>query len=250
MSVLANARAAKQSLPANAMAVLVARLLVPVLNVALVISIARIGGAASLGQYTFLITLFMLGESLKSLGLTTLLVREMSREGDGSLTQYRSLIRIGLWGAVVTAGIMVLMTASTGSHSHESIVAAIVISLGLFPSAFALANDAVFLALGRAALTMYVTFVENLLRLVLSLLAVAVWHKGIITLAAIYAVMRLFAALAQEVIIRRHLCIRWPKYDPAVTRQMLRRAPAFLMVFVAPLILFRLDVVLLGLLSG
>jgi len=62
--------------------------------------------------------------------------------------------------------------------------------------------------------------------------------------------MRLFAALAQEVIIRRHLCICWPKYDPAVTRQMLRRAPAFLMVFVAPLILFRLDVVLLGLLSG
>src|SRR5690242_20938490 len=51
-----------RTLRSNASAVLAARLLVPVCNVLLVVTIARIQGAALLGQYTLLVTLFLRSE--------------------------------------------------------------------------------------------------------------------------------------------------------------------------------------------
>jgi O-antigen/teichoic acid export membrane protein len=123
-------------------------------------------------------------------------------------------------------------------------------SLGLVPSAFVFANDALFLALGRAPLTLFVTLAENLLRLIASILAIFLWSGGITALCAIYAASRLFAALVQEFLIRRHLRLVLPAYQPSATRSMLRSAPAFATVFVVPLILFRMDVIFLGVMTS
>jgi O-antigen/teichoic acid export membrane protein len=238
------------SLKANASAVLGARLLVPALNVVLVVAIARLGGAASLGQYTLLITLFVLCENLKSLGLTTHMVREVARLDVKALVQYRSLVRIGIGGALVTAPLIFVIAAHTNNSLLSLKMPALILCLGLVPSAYVFANDALFLALGRAQLTLLVTLAENLLRLVASILAIFLWDGGITTLCAIYAASRFFAALAQEFLIRRHLRLVFPAYQSGVTRSMLRSAPAFATVFVVPLILFRMDVIFLGVMTS
>lgn len=235
------------SLKANAGSVLGARLLVPVFSVGLIIIIARMDGAAFLGQYTLLITLFVLCENLKSLGLTTHLVREVAKDDAGALVHYRSLVRIGLWGALATAPIILVVAFFTKGTSHDLLLAAFAISLGLIPSAYALANDALFLALGRARLSMYVALGENFIRLGFSAVAVLFLGFGVTGLCVIYTVTRCFAALAQELIIRRHLRLALPAYDSKATKSMLRCAPAFATVFIAPLLLFRIDVVFLGL---
>jgi O-antigen/teichoic acid export membrane protein len=238
------------SLKSNAGAVLGARLLVPALSVVLIVVIARLAGAAFLGRYTLLITLFVLCENLKSLGLTTQMVREVAKDDVGALAHYRSLVRIGLWGALVTAPLIYVVASNTSSAWQSLLFPAFVISLGLVPSAYALANDALFLALGRARLSMYVALGENLLRLGVSIVAVVFWGSGVTGLCAIYAITRGFAALAQELVIRRHLHLVLPPYDSKVTKSMLRSAPAFATVFVVPLILFRMDIVLLGLIAS
>jgi O-antigen/teichoic acid export membrane protein len=238
------------SLKANATAVLGARLLVPALNVVLVVAIARLGGAASLGQYTLLITLFVLCENLKSLGLTTHMVRDVARHDVEALAQYRSLVRIGIGGALVTAPLIFVIAAHTNASLRGLTVPALFMCLGLVPSAYVFANDALFLGLGRSALTLFVAAAENLLRLIASILAIFLWHGGITALCAIYAASRLFAALVQEVLIRRHLRLVFPAYQARVTSAMLRSAPAFATVFVVPLILFRMDVIFLGVMTS
>jgi O-antigen/teichoic acid export membrane protein len=238
------------SLKANATSVLGARLLVPALNVVLVVAIARMGGAASLGQYTLLVTLFVLCENLKSLGLTTHMVREVARHDVSALVQYRSLVRIGIWGAFVTAPLIFLTAAHTNSSLRSLTLPALILCLGLLPSAYIFANDALFLGLGRAHLTLVVSLAENFLRLGASILAIFVWSGGLIALCAIYAGSRLFAALVQEFLIRWNIRLIFPPYQPATTRSMLRSAPAFATVFVMPLILFRMDVIFLGIMTS
>src|SRR6476659_3117196 len=96
-------------LKANMAAVVLARLVVPLLKIALVVSIARSRGAGSLGEYTFLITVFVLLEQLKSFGLPMLIVRDVARDENAALSNHASLVRLGLYGAV--AGVPILVAA-------------------------------------------------------------------------------------------------------------------------------------------
>src|SRR5581483_8073755 len=146
----ASAGTAAASLSANALAVTAARLLVPALNLALVVGIARLGGVESLGSYTVLVTLFLILENVKTLGLTSMLVRDVAADAHAALAVYSSLVRISLIGAVLCVPIMVGgATFANGVHP-ASVLPASIMAFGLFPSAYALVNDALFLALGRA----------------------------------------------------------------------------------------------------
>jgi len=233
----------------NAAALLAARLIVPALSVFLVTAIARLGGAGSLGQYSFLVTLFVLAENLKSCGLNSYLTREVAREGNSALVYYPSLIRFGLVGAVVMALVLVAVAATT-SKSEEMTTAAIFISLGLFPSAFCIAGDALFLALEKSQISMYITLGENSIRLLASLGMVVAGYRTVVPLAIIYAASRGLAAVTQQLVIRRRLGSLIPPYSSDATRTMRGHALPFLTLFVAPLLLFKMDVVLLGAFAG
>jgi O-antigen/teichoic acid export membrane protein len=202
-----------------------------------------------LGQYSFLVTLFVLAENLKSCGLTSFLTREVARQGSPALVYYPSLVRFGLVGALAMAAVLVAVTAAA-SHSAEMVQAALVISAGLFPSAFCLAGDALFLALQKSQYSMYITVGENVLRLMVSLAVVLAGFRGVLPLAVVYAATRGLAAFVQQRVIRRHSEIVIPAYSPEAMRNLVRHAPSFLVVFVAPLLLFKMDVVLLGSLAG
>lgn len=234
----------RDSVIGNAVSMLGARLAVPLLNVALVVSVARVLGVSQLGQYTLLTTLFLLWENLKALGLPTLMVREIARDGDSGLVYYRGLVRIGLGGASVGIAAAVAIFWMAGRSSL--LLPALVLSLGLLPSAYVLANDALFLALGQARHSVKIAFVENSVRLAASLLAVLVFRRGILSLCVAYAVTRALAALAGAFVIRRNLGLTLPPSTPTVIWTMLRRAPAFVVIFAFPIVLFRMDVVLLG----
>jgi len=238
------------TLPQNAAYVLLGRLLVPALNVALVVLIARRIGAEALGQYTLLITLFVLFETVKSFGLPALLLREVAREGAPALVYYPALVRIGWFGAVAAAGALVLIGIARGASSAAFPGAAAIMALGLFPSVWALANDALFLALGQARLSTLIAAIENVARLLASLAAVVWFGGGLLALASIYAVTRLLAAVVGRLVIRRGLGLRLPALHPETARAMARQIPHFVGIYVLPILLFRMDVVLLGMLAG
>jgi O-antigen/teichoic acid export membrane protein len=230
--------------------VVLARLIVPVLNVALVVLIARNSGASSLGEYTFLITVFVLLEQVKSFGLPMLIVRDVARDEDSALSKHASLVRLGLYGAVIGAPVLVVAAMSSGMASTELLIAALCVSCGLFPSAYIVANDSLFLAMGRASLSTSVALVENTARMALSLSVVGLFGGGLVALAIVYAATRFGAAIAQKWLIRFRLNFTLAPEDKQVTRALLRQAPVALAIYVAPIVLFRMDVVILGILGS
>jgi O-antigen/teichoic acid export membrane protein len=237
-----------RSLRFNAGSVLAARLLVPALNLALVVSIARRLGAAELGRYTLLVTAFLVIERLTSLGLSTLLVREVARHPAAGPSYRRGLVRIGLGGAVAVTLATSLFTL--GSGHQELGPAALVMATGLFASAYALANDAVFLALGHSHLGTLVASVENGLRVFLSLVAVLAFGGGILALAVVFALTRALAAALGTRLVFGRLGLPAVAHEPGCTATMLRAAPEFLVIFALPILLFRMDVVALSVLGG
>ncbi len=239
-----------QSLQVNALSTLLARLLVPALNVVLVMAIARTGGAASLGQYTLLVTIFVLCENIKSLGLPALTVREIAARGPEAFGYYAGLVRIGLAGAAMTGAAMIAASTWLEPHAREFQSATAVLALGLFPSAYAMAGDALFLGIGRATYTLWLAFLENVLRLFGSLFVIVFLHRGLLWLAVVYVATRLLAALTQQAIVRRVLAGSSTRPGTEVWREMMRRLPSFFVVFIVPLALLRLDIVILAALRG
>lgn len=239
----------ESGLKGNAAAVVCARLLVPLLNIALVVLLARTQGAAALGAYTLIVTLYQLCENLKSYGLTTMLVRDVAQRPELATRYHAALVRIGYWGSIWTAVLLAAVMLKSSGVSLSIVISTLIMCAGLLPSAHVLANDALFLALNRAKLSLYIALLENTVRLAASLAVLWIFHGGLAELAAIYAVTRLLAAVAGGRTLRR-LQLGPAVQDPALRRKMLASALPFLSVFIAPIVLFRIDVVLLGLLAG
>jgi O-antigen/teichoic acid export membrane protein len=127
------------SLRANALHVLVAQASVPLLSVALVISIARVLGVAEFGRYTELVTWFVLLETLKSLGLPALMVREVARNREDALAYYTSTVRIGLIGAIPAIAILLVLARAT--DDVRGLAPAACICFGLLPSRYSSHSD-------------------------------------------------------------------------------------------------------------
>jgi O-antigen/teichoic acid export membrane protein len=239
----------ESGLKTNAASVVCARLLVPVLNIGLVVLIGRVSGAAALGAYTLIVTLYQLCENLKSYGLTTMLVRDVAREPGMAMRYHASLVRIGYWGSIWTSAVLAIVMLRSSGASLEVVFSTLIMCAGLLPSAHVLANDALFLALNRAKLSLYISLVENLVRLSASLVALLVFHSSIVQLTAIYAITRCLAAIVGGW-ARNKLQLGVAIPDARLQREMLRGALPFLSVFIAPIVLFRMDIVLLGLIAG
>jgi O-antigen/teichoic acid export membrane protein len=187
-------------------------------------------------------------ERLVSLGLPTLVVREVARVNSAAPSCHLSLVRIGLAGAAVAT--LGAATLAWVSPDRGLLAPALVISVGLFASAYALANEAVFLALGNAHYGTLVTSIESALRVIASLMAVLVFDQGVLCLVVIHTLARALGALLGTFLVRRRLGLTRPPHDPRLTASMLRSAPEFLVIFALPVLLFRLDVVMLGVLAG
>lgn len=236
---------APASLRRDVIAVTAARFLVPLLSSVLVIILARSSGPSTLGHYTFLITLFQLLEYLKSCGLQTLLVRECSgRPVELTMAWHSELIRFGVLGGIAVLPVLPLATAGM-QPSAELIVGALLIGLGLLPSAVAMANEAALLAMNRSPFTVWLALGEGLLRTAVSVGVVAS-GGGLIALVTVYALCRALAAAAGWLLLSR-IPVGPSCVDGAAIRAHLRReAVPFGKVFVLPLALFRLDVLMLG----
>lgn len=235
--------AAKYSLRRDVVAVTAARILSPLSSSLLIIALARLTGPAGLGQYTLLVTLFQLFEYVKSFGLPALLVRECSgKDAAVGLAWRRELIRFGATGAL---GLCILLPLAVSLQPAAEIIPAAVMAVGLFPSAVSMANDAFLLASGRSPLTAWLALGEGLLRMALSLAAVAA-DLGLAGLAGVYVFGRAAHAAAGWLMIRGIRGGEDAGRRPVAAAALRAEALSFAMIFVLPLALFRLDVIVLG----
>lgn len=235
------------SLRANALAILVGRASVPLLNAAILVAIARLHGPEPLGQYALLVTAFLVLDQGRLLGLQTLAIREVARERDpGRAARFHQGLRaVGLATAVAAWPGLTLY----GGLSVAGALPAAIIGAAFWPSSMIWANDALFIGRRQAVRSTAVVVVEALVRCLGSTGVLLVAGADLTGLALVFLAGRCLAAwmgrrLRRDLVLPGHESRSWP-----IVRSMLAEAPAFAGISVVPLLLLRLDLVVLGLLG-
>jgi O-antigen/teichoic acid export membrane protein len=226
----------------NAAALSAAQLCSPLLNAALIILMARSAGPEILGAYTLLVTAFMVVDQLRLFGLQRLVTRELAARRTSGLYIYRGFIGVSDASGVVA----VLLLTAYGLMVGVSPVAVAIFAVGLIPSGRASANDALFLALGRADCTTRVVVAECAVRMALSLMVV--WFRGadLAALGAAYGVGRLLAAALGARYRRQLFGAVDTSRDWTAAGALIGHIPAFFAVTALPLLLLRADLLVVG----
>ena len=232
----------------NTLAAIAVKIISPAAMLVAVVAIAHSRSPAVLGQYTFLVLLVQLAELLKCLGLSALVTRETAKEPPDALRWWLSLVRIGNWGTLLVAPLLLGAVAiSSGGHLPAGVVLAFIALLpGLWASSYSVANEAIFFGLGRVSSLAVVTAIECMTRAVISIAALYLLQISVVGLVCIYSLTRVLSACVGGM-LRRKLALPDSPYDKSFTAGLLREAIPFLAVFVFPLLLFRIDVLILGL---
>ena len=243
---MTTAAASRRSFAWNAVALSAAQLAAPVLSATFTILLARRAGPEILGRYSLLITAFLVVDQLRLFGLQRLVTRELAAERPGALELYRGFLRIADLGGVLGAAILAAYGLSAGIPA----MAVLALAVGLAPSARVWANDAVFLAAGRADYTTRVVIVEGGTRALASI-AILWWLDANLTaLSVAYAGGRLLAAGVGARYRRRLLVVGDPERTVTASRMLLANVPDFFAVTALPLLLLRADVLVVGLTAG
>ncbi len=243
-----NSQPENQGLIRNTLAAIVVKFTSPASMLLLVVAIAHLRTPAVLGEYTFLVLLVQLAELLKCMGLNTLVQREAAKFPSDSLRWWKSLVRVGNWGCLFAAPLLLIavVISSHGILSPDSFLTCFVLLPGLWASSYTVSNEALFFGLGRVSDLAIVTAIESFARAILSVSALYLLHVSIVGLICIYSLTRVLSALAGGV-LRRRLHLQHAAYNKELTRTILKESIPFVTVFVVPLVLFRMDILALGL---
>lgn len=236
------ARPDRRSFVWNAVALSAAQVGSPALNAALVVILARWAGPEALGGYSLLVASFLVVDQLRLLGLQRFVTREIASARAEPAQLFRGFV--GLTDLTGLAGFVVLTAYGFAANVPATAVLAFAVTLA--PSARVWANDAVFLALGRADYTTRVVLVESTVRAGASL--AVLWLRGpdLTALGLAYAGARLVAALLGGHYRRRLAGPIAAGYDRTAASALLAHAPSFFAVTALPLLLLRADLLVVG----
>jgi O-antigen/teichoic acid export membrane protein len=181
---------------------MLSNLLTPVFSMVLVLAIAKLQGAEALGRYSVVMTVFVFGQSCAALGLPIVITREVAqRPHDAGKYLSSACALTTLLLVALLAIALPLMYVFVGERAMFWATAAVLVSL--VPSTINFYGEAVLLAFERAVGFVQVNLSENVLRTIVG--SVLVWTgHGIVAIALAILALRLLAAGALLIMLRRH----------------------------------------------
>ncbi|HEY3350240.1 MAG TPA: oligosaccharide flippase family protein [Thermoanaerobaculia bacterium] len=235
------------SLLANSLAMLVARILVPLFSFAINIGVARLAGAATLGAYVQLVALLLLFQTLAGAGLTPLLTREISARPDEAVPLLRKARTLALVTGCLSAA--AFAAAAWTLLPKDRLAPALVLSAAVLPSAWISVQEAFFMARRTHHRVTGIALLEGALRLALAFLSIA-FGGGLVGLCAGVTVARLAALGAGDLLVRRAGISGAWRRDASGAVDLGRAAAPFAALLVTSMLYFRVDVLLAGVLLG
>lgn len=227
----------------NSVAMLAARLFVPLFSFAINLGIARLLGAQALGQYVQLIAILLVVQALAGGGLTQLLTRDAAaRPLETELLARRANAVGTLLALAATAGLLAYQALVLGPELRT---AAWVLALSVVPSAWIAVQEGVFMAGHRHYWIAVVALVEGVVKLGAAG-GVLLAGGGIVGLCAALTLARLVAFVLGAALVAR-LGVRSLHRRPgggslAFARDLL----PFAAIFTLAMLYFRQDVLVVG----
>jgi len=229
----------------HAQYVLINRLSIPLGAFIILVIIGRHSDAL-LGQYALVMTFFYIMQMLPLLGLTSYIMREVSRAPEDAGRYYISIGTLSLLGCVVIDVICWIFFQFV-DYPQVVVDAVFVTGILIFPGILAFIAEIIFMSLHRAKPVAQVAVVENFMRVMLSV--IALWMDGgLIELMWIFFVTRSAAFIAYTMIMKYQGVIKsFELPNKKLLKETLKVLPSFLVGAVLFIILSRMDFLVLSL---
>ena len=216
----------------------------PLLSLLLIGVMSRRLGPEGLGAYNLLLTFFFVAHSFTSLGLNSLITREVSRKTEATGGYLCTSAALGLMMSMISAAGLIV-TVHLAHYSEEIEKGSLFIGLSLLPSIVILYSESIFIAYEKVQYIVYLALLENAARVVTGLWLLRNGF-GVVALIGSFALFRYVALAFNLSIFHRqigHLAFR---FDEEVARYLLRNVPVFGTIFIAASLYSRADVFLLS----
>jgi O-antigen/teichoic acid export membrane protein len=220
----------------------------PLISLVLVGTMARRLGPEGTGGYNLLLNFFFVAHSITSLGLNSLITREVSKER-GAARQF--LCSGGLLGLLVSSLVaagMILVVKLAG-YPVEVEQGGWLVAVSLFPSIVILYSEAIFIAYEKVQYIVILAMLENVGRVGTGLWLLYTGH-GVVALIASFTAFRFLTLLLNLCIFHFQIArLAW-RFDGHTTWELVRNIPVFGSIFVVATLYWRSDVFILSKLAG
>ena len=220
----------------------------PLLSLVLVGTMARRLGPEGTGAYNLLLSFFFVAHSVTSLGLNSLITREVSKNRDSAR---RFLASSALLGVAVSLAVAtgVVITVHFAGYSPEVERGGWLVASSLFPSIVILYSESIFIAFEKVQYIVILAMLENLGRV-----GVGLWllHHGfgVVPLIASFAGFRFLTLILNLAVFHSQIGPLYWGYDEGVIRELARSIPVFGSIFVVATLYWRADVFMLSKLTS
>lgn len=222
------------------------RLLVPLGSFAIFVMIARLMGVVIVGKYTLIVTLFGVFQFLASLGLTPLVIREITQQRETPARIYSAALTICFISCLLWAPCLVIF-AWFSSYPADVLYASLFIAAGL-PFAFvSIINEAVLMGMERFEFIPVINLTETVFIIAASL--AVVWSgRDIVALSVVLVCGRGISASAGLWLLLRKTRLVHLEFDRKLFVRLIQMLPPFFVNYAFGIIFYRIDVLMLALL--
>ena len=220
----------------------------PLLSLLLVGTMARRLGPEGTGTYNLLLSFFFVAHSMTSLGLNSLITREVSRDRDSARRFLASSASLGLLVSLAVA-VGVVAAVHFAGYSREVERGGWLVASSLLPSIVILYSESIFIAFEKVQYIVALAMLENVARV-----AVGLWllHHGfgVVPLIASFAGFRFLTLFLNLAAFHYQIGpLSWG-WDGRVVRELAKNIPVFGTIFVVATLYWRADVFMLSKLAS
>lgn len=235
------------SLVANSVAILAARLLVPIFAFVINLAVARVLGVEGLGAFVYLMGLLAVFQTAAGAGLPLLLTRDIAAHPERTGEFLRDARRWATVSCAVVAIVFVGYALFLAPANRR--LAAIILSASLLPSGWMAVQEGFFMARREHHLLTVVAFAEGALKLVLAGV-VFLLHNGLLGLCVAITVSRFLAFGIGERLMRRERVASGGPLDIRAVLRFARIVAPWVAIFTLSILYFRIDIILVQSLLG
>ncbi len=231
----------------NTLVPMASNLLNKAVDLAFAALMLRLLGPENVGNYTFAIVLVGYFEIVTNFGLNTLVTREVARDATqgNRYVSHTTILRLLLWlgSGPLLAG-LVLVWAATIGLSRETVLAIVLLAVGLVPGNIAASLSALFYAHEKmeypAAISIFTTLFK-----VAAGVAVLLAGWSFVGLAAVSVAANTLTAGVFAYLTPRHFFRPSPEFRPGLARDILSVSWPLMLNHLLATMFFRVDVLIM-----